>query len=299
MGKAVSRSEDAREMFALRLLFVRRYSRCYRGICLNICREVFAYVPQDQIFLATVKADQLWVYNLKTQTAQLTAETFGLDLTGTGLAMLSNEAMLIVGAVPSGTRVRRLNIWTGRVEGEAGLQEGRAWPGVFVHKDWVWVFGGNIGVTLDSVECFHRTERRWRRGPRMLSPKVCFTPCEHRGLIYLPEVSPRKKLLEVLDPIAETYSLLPLELCGTQMGSISFFVDSDLVIIDYNRKVGSWRVGSKAKQLSDLYISEGRNRNCLSNINPIRCGKAVYWLNKDLNVTKADLKKRSIETCNF
>ena len=298
MGNAVSRSESARELFAVHLLFVRRHSACYRNISLNICREVFTYVPIDQIYLATVKSDRLFVYNLRTNTAKVTSESLFLDLTGTGLTMLSNEAMLIVGGTPSGSRARKLNIWTGRLEEEARLQEGRAWPGVYLHKDWVWVFGGNVGETLDSVECFSLVQRSWRTGPRMLSPKVCFTPCEHRGFIYLPEVSPHKKLLEVLDPVAERYHLLQLELSGARLGSVSFFVGSELVVIDYNRKVGSWRVGSKARQLSEIYISEGRDKTCLTNVSPVRWGKTVFWLDADFNVTKADLKKRRIDTYN-
>lgn len=126
-----------------------------------------------------------------------------LDLSGTGVVMLNCDTMLVVGGGPSVRLARSFNIWTGVLTMEAEMTIGRDWPGMLIYEDVVWVFGGNTGPSLDSVERFHTTQKTWQIGANMLSPKAAFTPCEHRGLIYLPETSPKKKQLEVLNPVTE------------------------------------------------------------------------------------------------
>lgn len=126
------------------------------------------------------------------------------------------------------------------------------------------MFGGNFEPSLDSVERFHRTQRIWQTGPNMLSPKAAFTPCEHHGLIYLPEASPCKKLLKMLNSVTEVYILLPLQLHINLYGSFSFIADNNLFMIDYNRKACTWNLESKKTELTPLHINVKKSLTAIS-----------------------------------
>lgn len=209
--------------------------------------------------------------------------------------MLDRDAMIVVGG-DSSSLVKRVNIWTGKITEEAAMSECRAWPRMLKYKDFVWVFGGNTGPSLNSMEKFCLTTRTWRNGPPMLSPKVCFTPFEYHNLIYLAEISAQKKQLEVLNPHTEKYTLLPLQLHGKHFGSVSFIDSNTLYICSYSGKVGTWVLGSKDVELMDM-IETGVK--CYTNGSPVIVNKNVYWLDGGFGLTRFNLATSTIAPCKW
>lgn len=271
--------------FGLLVAFLRVHSPLYTRLSLNITREVFSYIGLEHIYMGSIKDKQLIVYELATETMQVTVPRIDLRLGRTGLAMLTNDTMLVVGGASDKRSVRSLNIWTGTITNEADMMEGRSWPGMLVYKGCAWVFGGS---DLASVERFHCSVRNWERGPQMPTPKSSFTPCENQGLIYLPCPSPHRKQLEVLDPVTEVYTLRPLELYSPYFGSVSFVLDNILYVVDYTKQAGTWALGSQDTELTNLQITV--EEKCYSNGPPVKCGNTMYWLNWEFSLVKFDMK---------
>ena len=281
--------------FGLYLAFTRAHSPLYRPLSLNICREAFSYLGGDHIYLGSIQDYQLIVYDLLTESMQITVSSLNIKLQSAGLAQLDSNTMLMIGGANL-KQVRSINIWTGTITKEAEMTESRAYPGLLLYGEFVWVFGGNTGNSLTSVERFHRTNRTWEMGPPMPSPKVAFTPCVHHSLIYLPCPNEKNRQLEVLDPATEMYTLLPLLLYSGLYGSVSFVVDSYLCVIDFNKQMGRWEIGSQDTRLTDMRMSVHRERNCYTNGIPIRCGEVIYWLNGNVSLAKFDLKTSTFST---
>ena len=245
------------------------------------------------MYLVSFETSKVVVTDLVTETSQRTSTNFSVALSSTGMALFSNEMMLIVGGSPNRS-ARILEIWTGKVTEEKEMSEGRNWPGMLVHKDSVWVFGGNTDPALSSVERFNYVTKSWETGNSMLSPKVCFTPCEHKGLVYLAGTSAIKKQLETLDPRTDTYSLLPLTLQGSLYGCVSFVVEQDLIIVDYNKTASKWRLGSEETHLSSISITLKDVASTYTNTAPIHYAEAIYWLDGSFLPMKFDRKTWTI-----
>ena len=281
--------------FGLYLAFTRARSPLYTRLSLNITREVFTYIGLDHRYLGTIQNKKLIAYNLTTESMQETVPSINLNLSGTGFIMLDRDFMLVVGGA-SRRLVNRVNIWTGKITEEAAMSESRAWPGILKYKEFVWVFGGNTEPALNTMERFHLTTRIWQNGPRMLSPKVCFTPFEYHGLIYLAEISAQKKQLEVLNPLTEEYTLLPLQLHGSHFGSVSFIESNTLYICSYIGTVGTWVLGSQDAELKDLMKTDIQ---CYTNGSPIIINKCVYWLAGNFGLIRFNLTTSTLTPCNM
>lgn len=283
----------ARIEFGLYLAFTRARSPLYTRLSLNITREVFTYIGSDHLYLGTIQGNKLVAYDLTSESMQVTVPSISLNLSSTGFIMLDREVMLVVGG-SSKSLVNRVNIWTGKITEEAAMSECRAWPGILKYKEFVWVFGGNTGPALSTMERFRLITRTWRNGPRMLSPKVCFTPFEYHDLIYLAEISAQKKQLEVLNPLTDEYTLLPLQLHGAQFGSISFIESNTLYICSYSGNVGTWVLGSQDAELRELMKTDIQ---CYTNGSPIIINKFVYWLGGNFGLIRFDLTTSTIAPC--
>ena len=283
--------------FGVYLAFARVHSLLYQRLSLNISREVFSYIGLDPILLlGAFRGNKLVLYDLTTESCKETIPNIALNLSGTGLVMLSDRQMLVVGG-SSSRCVKSVDVLTGVITEEAAMKECRAWPGVLLYNARVWVFGGNTEPALDSVEWFLCGPRTWQQGRSMHSPKVCFTPCAHQGRIYLPCVSAQKQALEVLEPISEVYTLLPLRLCSGQFGSVSFIENNHLYVIDYHLKAGIWALGSQNTELRALQITVNGAKNCFTNGSPVKCRNSVYWLDGRFILAKFDLKTQTLARC--
>ena len=281
--------------FGISLAFARLYTTLYGRLSLNISREVFTYIGLDFFCLTAISGKNIHVYDLRTETLTISAEV-DVNPNEAGLVMMQPDILLVVGGLPRKSAYS-VQIWSGVVTQEADMSVHRSWPGMLAYEEWVWVFGGNTANTLDSVERLHRGNRTWQSGPRMLSPKVCFTPCGYQGLIYLAETSHIKKHLEVLNPVTEEYTLLPLELTHNLYGSISFIDQGALVLLNCSCEAGVWSLGSTASSLETLSITKYGVDNCYTNGTPVRYSGAVYWLDGQFRLAKFILETHELRLC--
>lgn len=208
--------------------------------------------------------------------------------------MLSPRRMLAVGGPDSQKDAFSVDIYTCAVTRESNMLKGRAWPGVTVYADFIWVFGGNTKATLTSAERFHTKERTWTRIRDMKTPKVCFTPCEHHGLIYLPEISTQRKPLEVYFPKQDRYEPLALMLFGAFYGSVSFICDSELYIVDIDSRAGKWSLNNANEFLTPIEV-KGSEVQCVTSGPVIRVGETVFWLDWESELVRMDLGSARIE----
>ena len=133
----------------------------------------------------------------------------------------------------------------------------------------------------------------------MPTPKVCFTPSHYKGLIYLAEVSPIKKQLEVLNPESGLYRTLPLELHHPLYGSVSFIHNDQLFIIHYNPNSGTWPLSSQQTQLDKLHLTCSKENLIYpyTNGSPLQIKDCVFWVNDNLELFKLNLTAFTIEIC--
>ena len=293
MGEKPHFDLESRTYTCIYILFVRLHSRIHGRLSLNICREVFIYIPLEQRYLASILNKQLLVYDLHTPTSQVTSNRMKLNLTAKGLVMVGDNELFIVGGEVNRV-VLRVDIWTGKVRKEGELRVVRRWPGVVVYMKYVWVFGGNTGPSLSSVDRFDRRKNAWEPARDMLTSKTSFTPCVHQGFIYLAEMSPVRKQLERLEPETQEYVVLGVELWHSLYSSVAVIVNGELLVVNFSNEVGTWRIGSSATQLTpstDIHLHE--IYSTFTNMAPVHCRDAYYWLNGMLPV-QFDLKTSTI-----
>ena len=282
--------------FALHLLFTRCYNVLFTSLPLTIIREIYTYIGMERCYLAEITEGQLRVYDLRWEKERKTA-SIGLEAAQSGLIMRDWERLLVVGGACNRPDIYSVHIWTGVVTLEAHLHKGRSYPGLLLHNDFVWIFGGNISPSLRSVERFHNTTRAVEKGEKMRTPKVNFTPCTHKGLIYLPDASAHNFPLEVLDPLPEIYSFLPLTLYSSYFGSISFIQNDELVIFMSPKQVGRWEISSSVTKLSPLDVKI--ETECGSSGPVVGWKGSVYWGNGGLGLVKWDVERKTVRMLDF
>lgn len=159
---------------------------------------------------------------------------------------------------------------TGVVRKLASMKQARKWHGSIVVKEYCYVFGGLRNPTSTEKLSLRGVEsERWVRMRDMISRRICFNPCLHRGLVCL--IGGQADDGEVFHCDTETFESLRLKL-EFSWSTSTFEVRGRLVILTETAMLIEEENGEFINQRTlDL-------KHVYANTNPIIVGDVCYIL---------------------
>lgn len=282
------------------LVFVKRKHPVWSRLSLNLLREIGTYLL-DCLYPCG-HLSTLIVYNLETGAVkQKTPISHSFD-NGTVYCPYAPNRVLCIGAEPTITSVFSLCTATGELRAMPDMMLGRAWPGVVLWEDTVYVFGGQHGQPTAEAEKFRISPGAWRKLASMSVPKLAFTPLLHTKQIYLIACSPMGPLpIETFNPYTETYTTLNVRIDGSGFGAISFLKGDEVLTVLYGGELLHWNPTSTTYRKDKVSLPD--IESAISG-GPVRRYKDwVYWVNYhtgnlvqfDLNAEEVVMPEKSVK----
>lgn len=204
---------------------------------------------------------------------------------------IESSKLLVLASNPPTTSVFELDLAHNTTVSLPAMAKSRNWPGLFVHGVWVYVFGGDP-PDLKSCEKFNRATGHWSVLPNMHKSRTAFTPCEHRGEVYLPCVRWEHKTLESFSLHTQEFTVLQPQLPFTMVDSIALLWAGDLVIVARGLKqMARWRLGTVEGFRVSGYFEQDSVPLAMNP--PVTKGKLCFYVNSK----SGDLNIFDLETC--
>lgn len=228
------------------------------------------------------------------QMAQVAERTIKAKIVaGSVYCPTDNLTVLVLAANPPSSSVYEVDIAMNETAIQPDMAKARAWPGVLLHGVWLYVFGGDT-PGLKSCEKFNLATSRWSSLPNMKTPKSAFSPCEHRGEVYLPCVRWEQKALESFSLAKQQFQLLRPKLPFTMVDSVAFHYAGELIVVA--RKViqmARWKIGSEEEFRVSGYFKQ--ENSALSKTPLVVKGKLGFFINAE----NGNLSLFDLETCSL
>lgn len=144
--------------------------------------------------------------------------------------------------VTGGTGSRAAWLLTRRTKEQLqDMREERMSHGVVRYQDWVYVFGGRIGIStaVKSWERYSLVSLTWDRHGSMKEERRFFSPGVHQGKIYL--AGGLCQSIEVFDPVLERFSWVAKGLPDRRGGLVLSVSDQLIILFDK----GIYRLGGQ------------------------------------------------------
>ena len=223
------------------------------------------------------------------QTGQSTISAKIVD--GSCYCQTESSKLLVFAANPPTASAFELDFLHNITTPLPAMTKSRAWAGLFAHGVWVYVFGGDA-PELKTCEKFNRATGHWSILPKMNKGRNAFTPCEHRGDLYLPCVRWEHKTLESFSLAREEFTVLQPQLPFTMVDSVALIWAGELVIVAQGLKqMARWRLGSVESFRVSGYFEQ--NSVALAMSPPVTKGKLCFYVNSK----NGDLNIFDLETC--
>ena len=182
-----------------------KHTRGDRGrLSLNILREVcsFLHCPKR---ITAVCGKTAFLYD--TQGQLLSEHTLSVDFGVAGSYIEADRNTLL--CVGGSSAVYSLDLSSFQLSSLPSLCTPRAFAGLAQVNVHFYVFGGCADGRLSSCEKMHLSGQCWTQISSMNYPRVFFTPCHFRSLLYLASAFDHYKV-ETFDAETETFVVLPV-----------------------------------------------------------------------------------------
>lgn len=242
--------------------------------------------------LISVYGNSLRKYNLvKNEQAgqQISSSVYVSD--GSFYSPIGGNKILILAVNPTSTKVSELDLVSGQACDWPEMGKARRSPGVLQHGVFIYVFGGDNNDNR-SCEKLNRGICQWSPLPQMTKGRASFTPCEHRGQVYLPCVRFDHKSLETFSLEKEIFAVLRVELPFTSSDSVAFICEGELILLSQNStQMARWKLNSAENFRVSGYFNQ--SGYALSNTPPIKREKMYYFV----SAKSGEVNVFDIEAC--
>jgi hypothetical protein len=244
-------------------------------LALNNPQEILS-PPFERHLFAAVKLDTIEVHDLKSHKSikRTLPVNFG---EGGSYIQVDGQTLICLGARPPSTDVYKLDIFSFEITPLPPLRTPRCYSGVANANNFIYVFGGEEAPWkwLKSCEKYNLLDKQWLPLSNMMYPRMGFTPCPFRTLIYLPCPSTTHRI-ETFNPETEIFTVISVSL-PSQMaysGSVSFVAKGELCVLTRGKQIAAWRIESEREfRLLDT------DRECGSSQQPLVLGSMVLIAN--------------------
>ena len=248
---------------------------------------------QPHTLFPSVYKNAITVYDVESQ--QITRHSLSVNFDkGGSFVQLDCMNLLCVGANPASAAVYELNLTTFQQTALPEMTTPRNAPGIAKVASHIYVFGG-VGSAgyLTTCEKMDITDKQWvSTANNMLYPRISFTPCHHRALLYLVcSRNEANRTIETFHPETEVFALLPIQLPSEiQIGwaSVAFVVNGELCLLTDNQQMARWKVDSEHE-----FRVENTGTTCFSTQQPLVMGSVV------LIAYQGGVRQFSLETYSF
>jgi len=229
-------------------------------------------VPQ---YLASVFKNTLTLYNIQTELS--TRHALSVDFgAGGSYVLLDPCTLLCIGSYPASCSVYLLDLLSFQLRSLPGLLAARCAAGVAKAEGCIYVFGGedNTGQGVTTSSKASLKDYNWSQLLGMHYPRVGFTPCNYRSLIYLVSVgSKNHRAVETFNPVSGTFAVLSISLSkqlGFGVASVAFVAKGELCVLTEFQLRASWKIESERSfRLNPI------NKACCSTQQPLINGNHV------------------------
>ena len=262
------------EITKILLIFSHQSSHFLRKLSKNVLREVCLYL-QDCLY-PCIHRSTLQVFNLMrgTVTKRTLSHQF---LDATVCCLCNSRTMLCIGSDPPARTVIGVDIRTAEVREWTAMTYSRAWAGVILWRNSVYVFGGNNAPPRKEAERFNPATNAWTELPSMSTPKAAFTPLHYLNKFYLIASGIGTAPIETFDPETETYDTLGVSIPGTGFETISFARGAEIVIVHYEGVLLRWDPMQTSYLQTALSMYE--SGVTFTSLPVFRFSECVYWMN--------------------
>jgi hypothetical protein len=202
--------------------------------------------------LAGMYNNQAFLYDIQSQ--QISKRTISVNFgSGSSYVVVDYNTLLCVGAVPASYEVYSMDLSSFQLTSLPSLSVPRNSPGVAKVKGYLCVFGGGDAgdVVLSSCEKMQLSAQRWERIGSMAQPRMAFTPCSFRSLLYL--VSAKKetqRIVETYNADIDAFAVLGVSLpAQLQLGyaSVAFIVHGELCLLTGGRQMARLQIDKESE----------------------------------------------------
>lgn len=200
--------------------------------------------------LSGVYKNQVFLYEIQSQ--KLSAHYLSLDFGyGGSYVEIDANTLLCLGAHPASDAVYQLELSSFQLISLPPLSTSREDAGIAKVKDLVYVFGGYnaAGESLRSCEKMQLSNKHWTQMNNMAYPRVGFTPCYFRSLLYLISSSVMSLgKVETFNQETEIFALFPVSLPSQvklNLWSVAFIANGELCLMTWGQQMARLKIGSE------------------------------------------------------
>lgn len=197
---------------------------------------------------AAVADNRVELYNIQSQqcTQHKLSHNFG---TGGSYIQVDRDTLLCLGGLPLSSEVYMLDLLSLQLTSLASLLTPRAYAGVAMAKDMIYVFGGQ-DESLDGMNCCEKymLGEEWQPLDDMQEQRYGFTPCTYNALIYL--LCAFTKTIETFSPETELFHVLSISLPPQlkKWFSVSFSHNGELNMLTGGKQLWQWKIGARKRK---------------------------------------------------
>ena len=281
-GSQVSRRWDGRlsqSMAQVWLIHFQRRFSPFSSLSRNVIREVCSYLSAPEVLPALLN-DTLTLHTF--DSSPVVSVHLPVVYPAGGVCCVQfDQEVVCLGSDPPTSQVYGVHVTTLTCTLKPSMLRPRAWPGVIVVTDIIYVFGGD----LNSCEKF--TGEQWKSLPDMIYPKCDFNPVCYKEEIFLCTFGVD---IETFDRYKEVFSRLPVRLPGTHVTACTCFrLGSKMLILGKTTAV-SWEIHSTE---IDTWQLQKAVWGCVGG--PRRCKGQVYWTDFTGQVVSYDIDHRRVK----
>lgn len=249
--------------------------------------------PPSRLF-AAVCYNNLELYDLNSQ--QSTHHILPVNFSkGGSFISLTSTKLLCLGRDPPSTAAYELDLCSLQLSSLPSLHTPRAFAGVAMASNIVYVFGGGDDsyTRLKSCEKYGLLDSQWLPLGDMQHARMSFTPCNFRASIYLP-CPLSTSVIEIFSPATEVFSVLPVSLPPEMKGffSIAFVAHGQLYVLTSGKQMGRWKIDSKSE--FSLFAT---TKGCCSTQPPLVMDTLVLIANHYFE--SKGVERFSLQSCTF